>query len=163
MADYMSERPVVHDSLQATSPLATLVRQTSSRRTGNSSPGRDQRHGYHDAQPGSEALAITVTPDMDYGSPERGDTERKKGRPPSSPLLHTRFRASTGTQHSFNTLAIQSQDNSFGYGQDVYYDEDSSIYMADYPSPRGFAGEGKHDSLDGMFLSQTVLSQNGQQ
>ncbi|VDB97874.1 unnamed protein product [Peniophora sp. CBMAI 1063] len=147
MTDYMTGRPVVHESLQASSPLATLVRQTSTRRTGKSSPGREQRHGNYEAQP--EPLAITVTPEMDYGSPERGEERRKMGRPPSSPLLHTRFRASTGTQHSFNTLAMPSQDNSFGYGQDVYYDEDSSIYMPDYPSPRGFAGEGgKHDSLD---------------
>lgn len=148
----MNGRPVVHESLQATSPLATLVRQTSTRRTGDhSSPRREQRR--QDAQP--EPLAITVTPEMDYGSPEREEGHRKMGRPPSSPLLHTRFRASTGTQHSFNTLAIQSQDNSFGYGQDVYYDEDSSVYMADYPSPRGFAGEGKHDSLDGMSIAKS--------
>ena len=136
-------------------PLATLARQTSTRRTGSqSSPGREQRHGHHDVPP--EPLAITITPELDYDSHESNEGRRKLGRPPSSPLLHTRFRASTGTQHSFNTLALQSQDNSFGYGQDAYYDEDSSIYMPDYPSPRGFAGEGgKHDSLDGMLTSRS--------
>jgi hypothetical protein len=113
-------RPV-HESLHAHSPLETLVRRTSSPR-----------------KPSRSALPLTtlVLP----GSEEEETSPRRRlGRPPSSPLLHTRFRTSTGTNSSFNTsIDVLNRSHDRSASQAISFDDDASVYSTEPSSPHKF-------------------------
>ncbi|KAI0320144.1 hypothetical protein OF83DRAFT_655894 [Amylostereum chailletii] len=101
-------------SLQSSSPLDTLVRRTSSRRV---------KRAPNAIQVSDESRPNFSNP-FDEPVPQ---PRRRAPRPPSSPLLHTQFRSSTGTHSSFNTtLDTFNLSHSRDDSQDVFYDEDAN-------------------------------------
>jgi hypothetical protein len=98
------------------SPLDTLARQTSSRRSPNPVQTTVSQAGS-----GEDAQYAHVPV---LGAPPK----RHVGPAPHSPLLHTRFRTSTATQSSINTSNELYGPTMANGSEDFPYDDDVSIY-----------------------------------
>ncbi len=121
------------ESLPVHSPLESLLRRTSNRRRPN----------------------ITETPlpqdGMDHYPPASildAPPKPHTGLPPSSPLLHTRFRASIATQSSSNSYGLR-RSHVANRSQDTSYDDDTSVYSVDMISFPNSGPTSEHEDIAG--------------